>query len=176
MAGALLLQANPLSSLMLLLRNGPGLMGLALARVLWLASIHCNSLVGLLQLSVLHWTPQDQANFGQLITLPRMVLQRCFTMPFMRLRGMSDVWRTSTVGAALGYALVGQTFRRLLPLRFGAQTVSMKTLTALQFGLVQLFLIDAFVGATGISLQSMFLKHASSCVVKADGQVFCTQR
>ena len=35
---------------------------------------------------------------------------------------------------------------------------------------VQLFLIDAFVGATGISLQSMFFKHASSCVVKADGQ------
>ena len=41
----------------------------------------------------------------------------------------------------------------------------------LQFGLIQLLLIDAFVGATGISLQAMSIKHASSCILKEDGKV-----
>ena len=112
-----------------------GLMALAFARVLWLASIHCGSLVGSLQLSVLGWSPQDQALFGQFMTLPRTALQRCFTMPFLRVHGTSDVWRIATIGAALGYALVGQTFRRLLPMGIGS-SVSTRTLTALQFGVV----------------------------------------
>ena len=37
-------------------------------------------------------------------------------------------------------------------------------------GLIQLFLIDAFVGSTAISLQSMSIKHASSVVLKEDGK------
>ena len=163
----LLVQANPISSVMLLLRNGPGLCALALARVFWLSSIHCGSLLGSLQLGVLGWNPQDQANFGQAMNLPRIVLQRCFTLPFLARYGTNDVWRISTIGAALGYALVGQSFRRWVPMTGG---FSLKSVTMLQYGVIQLLLIDAFVGCTGISLQAMFLKHSMSCVLKDDGK------
>jgi hypothetical protein len=181
---SLLAQANPLSLILLLLRNGPGLCALALTRVLWRAAVRVQSLLSPLQLGNrealqgMEWKPEEQGNYnGLLMPLLNIPLSRCFITPLLRISGTRDVWRISTLGSALGFVLIGQSFRRLLPLgalhdksiavggiRFGGAGV-------LQFGLIQLLLIDAFVGATGISLQAMSIKHASSCILKEDGKV-----
>eukprot|EP01045_Picozoa_sp_COSAG04_P004452 COSAG04_NODE_193_length_20833_cov_9.922205_14_plen_370_part_00 len=148
---SLLLQANPVSLIVMLLRNGPGLFALAISRVLWRASTRVGYLIAPLQLSVLNWSPDQQGVFNQLI-MPTLniPLSRLVVQPALRVQGIRDVWRIATLGArtppvlaaanellayllsasgsALGYALIGQSFRRMLPL----SRLSLFTLTGLQ--------------------------------------------
>ena len=135
----------------MLLRNGPGLFALAISRVLWRASTRVGYLIAPLQLSVLNWSPDQQGVFNQLI-MPTLniPLSRLVVQPALRVQGIRDVWRIATLGArtppvlaaanellayllsasgsALGYALIGQSFRRMLPL----SRLSLFTLTGLQ--------------------------------------------
>jgi hypothetical protein len=111
----LLAQANPLSLIFLLLRNGPGLCALAATRVLWRAAVRVQILLSPLQLGNrdslqgMDWKPEEQGNYnGLLMPLLNIPLSRCFTTPFLRVSGTRDVWRISTLGSALGFVLIGQ--------------------------------------------------------------------
>jgi len=89
---SLLLQANPVSLIVMLLRNGPGLFALAISRVLWRASTRVGYLIAPLQLSVLNWSPDQQGVFNQLI-MPTLniPLSRLVVQPALRVQGIREL-------------------------------------------------------------------------------------
>eukprot|EP01051_Picozoa_sp_SAG22_P000569 SAG22_NODE_16_length_32723_cov_26.404825_25_plen_279_part_00 len=110
----------------------------------------------------LGWAPADSAKFSQAMAGPSILTQRCFTGKYLQQLGNKSAFELGVLAGAAGYALVGFTCRPL-----GAS----KLRKTLQFAAVLTVLINSFVGASSIALQSMFVKHGCSVADVGKGEI-----
>lgn len=160
-----LIEANPFSNIMLLLRNGPGLRGLTYAYTFFAASQSTWSIQSMYRLGPLSWTSGEQGYFEVPNNFVRSFCGDKLVMPFMKAVGNRVAFQRGALVGALSYFLMAVSW-----MPRGASKGRM----AAQY-MAAMFLLQSFPAACLHAIKAMMINQGVQVTDVGKGKLTAAQ-